>query len=380
MVTLEGDVGRSASLFLRPCQTLVAYRSTRAQYLPRHTCVPESEVVRAVLHMLQGFPGEIFVRVEHEGDSSSGRSCATSNRFALSSTATSGLAIASLSPETLASVLEDFIRLGSIAEYLRAFVADADASSLLASAPTEISSSLPMSDGGGCAKHGITTNSFVACVRRHTQDFQDAIASHDRWLYRTQRGLRGNAQEAATASANDAHDNLLDTATERVGKRSLSEGPTGETLLGLLELVRDEAECLELVMRLVTAGAVWWSEIGVLPDKAINTAATPMSLRARTGRLLDVLYEAVVEDGVIGRPSSTWHARRCTEVGPRCRRRGWLLRIFFEVLAPYLDLLESWTAQGRLIDSHGELFLSRVGTERAEIAVGRNPKARSSAR
>lgn len=329
--------------FIRPCQTLEACQSTIPVALPRRHSVPEADVARAALYMLQGLPGDTFVLVQeaHELDND----CESRNRgFALSASAKCDLAVASLSPLALAGILEEFIRLGNVAEYLRAFVADAE--------------ELPMRTASRNSpeetKHGNTTLVFVACVKRHLEAFEDAIAHRDRRLYLRQRGLDsqeqsvGIADEMTTISTN--RDRLSDES-ERGGRVS------GETLLGLLSLLRPVSESLKFIARLVEVTAGSWIVHPPAPRTPANDSVG--NLRERTGLLLAALYDSLVSDALL---------RRAAQGPPRPDdgalapwRRGWHLNVFLEVLAPYLRLLDTWITEGRLLDPHGELFFSQTG-------------------
>lgn len=329
--------------FIRPCQTLEACQSTIPVGLPRRRSVPEADVARAALHMLQGLPGDTFVLVQeaHELDND----CASRNRgFALSASAKCDLAVASLSPLALAGVLEEFIRLGNVAECLRAFVADAED----LRTPTASRNSLEE------AKHGNTTQVFVACVKRHFEAFEDAIAHRGRRLYLRQRGLDSPEQSVVIADGRteiSTNWDCLSDESERDGRVS------GETLLGLLSLLRPISESLKVIARLVEVTAGSWIIHPPTPRTPGNNNVG--SLRERTGLLLAALYDSLVSDALL---------RRAVKGPPRLDdgalapwRRGWHLNVFLEVLAPYLGLLDTWINEGRLLDPHGELFLSQAG-------------------
>ncbi|CAN0114916.1 unnamed protein product, partial [Ectocarpus sp. 12 AP-2014] len=360
----DGDVDGLS--FLRPCQTLEACQTRGGKAVGRRRrSIPEAEVVRAALHMLAGLSGDIFVR-RVSGDASDtggeqlpqkeghgpagargtggggrtgGGSSGPSRRwgvvpgsasarrgqewFSLSESAASDLAVASLSPEALAGVLEDLVRVGSTAEYLRAFVADAEGSASVAAeaAAAVLRQSVPRGQGDG----------------------GDAPAEHD--------------------------------------SSSSSSSGSGETIVGLLSLLRPEAESLELTRQLVEDGAGWWvatppeEEQSVWPRnrrrrRAGDTHAerhvgggSDAGLHERTGRLLSVLHDALVSSALVGigptPPEKSRGVGDTEALAPR--RRGWLLHVFCEVLAPYLRLVDSWITEGRLVDPHGELFFSRIG-------------------
>lgn len=150
---------------------------------------------------------------------------------------------------------------------------------------------------------------------------------------------------------------------------------SAETLLGIFDLLREEAESLQLTRRLVEAGAGWWAETppgeGTRPGEG-----TDGGLRERTGKLLAVLYNALLEGALVGRPlramgagdgggapSSKAGVHSYTVMASMAvaRRRGWLLSVFCEVLAPYLRLMDTWVTEGRIEDPHGELFFSQIG-------------------
>lgn len=174
--------------FLRPCQTLEAYQSMLPPRAVRRRTIPEAEVVRAALHMLQGLAGEIFVRVDSDTDNIS--ECGSTvrrgfRRFALSATAAGGLGVASLSPAALASALDDFIYIGCAAEYLRAFVADAEASALYAARSPGVTATATgrvsrsatvgpapngIDNGRASSKHGHATQVRANCVSRLLYD------------------------------------------------------------------------------------------------------------------------------------------------------------------------------------------------------------------
>ncbi|CAN0207634.1 unnamed protein product, partial [Scytosiphon promiscuus] len=428
-----GDPGGESAApmppFLRPCQVLEACQTQGgAAVWRRRRSVPEAEVVRAALHMLQGLSGEIFVRGDgsSHGDGAGGRdldhlrlganlgvgkmtgdgrpggreagpwngprSGTTGGTikgvawFSLSESAESDLAVASLSPEALVGVLGDLVRIGSTAEYLRAFVADAVASETgrtAAAATTQShggnaprggslrsygssshergSSGGETSGGGGggvmggSPKHGHTTQAFVACVRRQLEAFEDDVARRDRWLYRRQQGRDSGPGDRSAA------------------------GGSGETIVGLLSLLQPQVESLELTRQLVEAGAGWWISTPPVegdlrrrqrqrrPGSKGHVGGGGGDLRERTGRLLSVLHDALVSSALLGagygRPESSVDrdggGGDCGAVAPR--RQGWLLRVFCEVLAPYLRLVDAWITEGRLFDPHGELFFSRIG-------------------
>ncbi|CAM9700389.1 unnamed protein product [Ectocarpus sp. 4 AP-2014] len=347
--------------FLRPCQTLEACQTQGGEAIGRRRrSIPEAEVVRAALHMLAGLSGDIFVRrvrgdasdtggeqvpqqgrhraVGARGNGGGGRTgggsrgpggrwdvvsgSARTRRgqewFSLSESAASDLAVASLSPEALASVLEDLVRVGSTAEYLRAFVTDAEGSASVAA--------------------GAAASVLRQSVPRGQGDGGDAAAGHD---------------------------------------SSSSGSGCGETIVGLLSLLRPEAESLELTRQLVEDGAGWWvpippKEEGVWPRnwRRRRTGAerhvgggSGADLHERTGRLLSVLHDALVSSALVGiGPTPPEKSRGVGDTAARApRRRGWLLHVFCEVLAPYLRLVDSWITEGRLLDPHGELFFSRIG-------------------
>lgn len=367
-----GGEGRPAS-FLRPCQTLEACEEVQTLGPARRVGIPEAEVVRAALHMLQGLPGNIFVRtVGRSGEGgSTGGPAGRIGRFALSASATRELAVMSLSPEALASVLGDFVRVGCVAEYLRAFVADAEASALATDGSGEVLAptggpSAPATAEGTCKKHGYTTQAFAACVRLELEAFEVAVARRDSWLYRRQRG---------NAGAGRGLPGVVDDAPGNTGEQSPRESPSGETLLGLLELLRDEARSLERMMELVERGAGWWHDIPGGSSEGAGVGAD--ELRARTGRLLAVLYDAVVADAAVGHPVAVLSIPSHVSPGmaPRASRRcGWLLHLFGEVLAPYLRLMDAWVSEGRIEDPHGELFFSRIDALGAERLTAQMPR------
>lgn len=168
--------------FLRPCQTLEAFQSMLPPRAARRRTIPEAEVVRAALHMLQGLAGEMFVKVDSGTDNSGDYGSTVRRgfrRFALCASAASGLGVATLSPAALASALDDFVSLGCTAEYLRAFVADAEASALYAAqspgvavtATSRVSRSAVagrapngIDSGGASSKHGYATQVRALCV------------------------------------------------------------------------------------------------------------------------------------------------------------------------------------------------------------------------
>ncbi|CAM9190719.1 unnamed protein product [Ectocarpus sp. 6 AP-2014] len=358
---LDGDVDGSS--FLRPCQTLEACQTRGGKAVGRRRrSIPEAEVVRAALHMLAGLSGDIFVRrvrgdasdiggeqlpqqerhraVGARGTGGGGRTGGGSRGFggrwgvvsgsararrgqewfSLSESAASDLAVASLSPEALAGVLEDLVRVGSTAEYLRAFVTDAEGSASVAA-------------------------EAAAAVLR-------------------QRVPRGHGDGRDTAAEHDS---------------SSSSSGSGETIVGLLSLLRPEAESLELIRQLVEDGAGWW--VATLPEEEEEDAwprnrrrrqtgaerhvggGSGAGLHERTGRLLSVLHDALVSSALVGiGPTPPEKSRGIGDTAARApRRRGWLLHMFCEVLAPYLRLIDSWITGGRLLDPHGELFFSRIG-------------------
>ncbi|CAN0461403.1 unnamed protein product, partial [Hapterophycus canaliculatus] len=82
----------------------------------------------------------------------------------------------------------------------------------------------------------------------------------------------------------------------------------------------------------------------------------------RTGRLLSVLHDALVSSALVGagrRRLRSGGARDCGDSLAPCWQ-GWLLRVFCEVLAPYLRLVDAWITEGRLFDPLDELFFSRI--------------------
>lgn len=193
--TLGGGLNTRSSPppFLRPCQTLEAYQYTRPPRAVRRRCIPEAEVARAALHMLQGLGGEIFELVSDNGN---GDACGTSDRrgfkrFALSDFAVRDLGVASLSPAALSSVLDEFVSLGCTAQYLRDFIADAANSALYAArSPSVVSAATrgrapnsAAADNGtprlipgrrASSKHGHTTQ-VCACRRCTTQKLECAV-------------------------------------------------------------------------------------------------------------------------------------------------------------------------------------------------------------
>ncbi|CAM9470490.1 unnamed protein product [Laminaria digitata] len=327
--SLNGGGGGGGSIvvpFLRPCQTLEACQncqSYRKAGTLRRRSIPEAEVVRAALHMLQGLAGDIFVRVGpdcHEGGGGerprkSGLETAAATarhpRFSLSASAASGLAVASLSPIALAGVLGDFVRIGNVAEHLRAFTEDAEASAAVAAAPTATA-------------------------------------------------VRERSDEPTVRQG-------------RFGNGSGRSGGSGETLLGLLSLLRREAESLEVTLRLVRAGAGWW--VDTPPGEGTRPGRGAGGLRERTGRLLAALHDELVSDALVRRPPLGRGTPAIGALGANALdanaldapdalaplRPGWLLRVFCEVLTPYLRLVDSWITEGRISDPHGELFFSRIG-------------------
>eukprot|EP00903_Cladosiphon_okamuranus_P015208 g14056.t1 len=395
----ESDVV-PARAFLRPCQTLEACQTLGERAAARRRSIPEAEVVREALHMLQGLSGDIFVRVDNKaspedhyrshqnhpgpwmkddgsggreksrrrasginGSTESGRTSvlpSTREWFSLSASAARDLAVASLSPEALAGLLGELVRLGSVAEYLRAFVADARTSASVAAAAA-CRGGVGNNYGGGGASdcaHGHTTQAFVACVRRQMEAFEDAVERRDRdfYLRQTARGSGGGG-----------------------GSLGIKAPRRGETLVGLLSLLRPEAESLEVTKNLVEAGAGWWVNNppggpagqgsqrrqggGSADASAGRRGSRGAGLRERTGRLLAVLHDALVSSELVGTalPSQggAGDGARAPLAQRRRRRHGWLLRVFCAVLTPYLRLLDSWITEGRIFDPHGELFLSQ---------------------
>eukprot|EP00752_Nemacystus_decipiens_P005155 g4678.t1 len=425
--------------FLRPCQTLEACQTLGGGAAGRCRSIPEAEVVRAALHMLQGLSGDLFVRAndkvspqdhtphhqnqyhyDHPGPgikndrsggrerprrrsapgSSGGGGGAESGRasalpggrewFSLSASAARDLAVASLSPEALAGLLGELVGLGSVAEYLRAFVADAEASASVAAAGAARRGGAESDNcgdrassgeegggggggGGGGCKHGHTTQAFVACVRHQLEAFEDAVARQDRGLY---------LRQTARGSGGGNHDDRGSSAGGIAAPRTV------ETLVGTLSLLRREAEALEVTKNLVEAGAGWW--VGCPPggpvgegsqrwpgrrpaDATAGRGSREGGLRERTGRLLAVLHEAVVSSALVGTGLPRQGGGGDGARAPR--RHGWLLRIFCAVLAPYLRLLDSWITEGIIFDPHGELFLSQSGGGGSNVGApvrGRN--------
>lgn len=362
--------------FLRPCQTLEAYQATRSAGVLRRRSIPEAEVVRAALHMLQGLAGDIFVRTDacggcsgvravdvvHGGGGGGGggrggrgerrgaghRDSGESNgRFALSAKAANDLAVASLSPGALAAVLGDFVRMGNVAEYLRCFVADAEASTSAAATRFTVYNPTadPPRENRNACKHGHTTQAFAACVRRQLEAFEDAVAERDRRLYRRQQ-------------RDVEHGKLPAAVDRRPSSGPRQEGGAGsETIIGLLSLLKREAESLEITRRLVEDGAGWWTDTA--PVEGTRPGKGAGGLRERTGRLLATLHDALVSDslvrGTVGDPSEF------DDKALAPQRRGWLLSVFCEVLAPYLRLVDAWVTKGNIVDPHGELFFSQRG-------------------
>lgn len=390
--------------FLRPCQTLEICQNARAAGAHRRKSVPEAAVARAALHMLQGLAGEVFVRVavdagggggdgsESESTVGAGRNNGGSGglreRFALSSSAASELAVASLSPGALASALGEFVRIGSVAEYLRAFVADAEASTSPAAAAAAAATAAAAAasnrgtsrhpgaarrESGRERKHGHTTQAFTACVRRQLEAFEDVVAQRDRSLYRRQRGLDGDDRLFAQTPPltpptptppppPPSNGNPLSgpPRRERAGAAAAAAA-SGETLLGLLALLRPEAQSLELMMRLVEAGAGWWDQS--LRRRGAQPQENAGGLRERTGRLLAALYDSLVTDAlVVGPPAKGFGSDASASAGARSPLRcGWVLHVFCEVLAPYLRLVDAWITEGKIVDPHGEIFFSQIG-------------------
>lgn len=383
------SVGTSGSPppFLRPCQTLEAFQSVRPRGAVSRRSIPEAEVARAAMDMLQGLAGDIFVRLnEDSGKCSTNRGgdpCRTDRsfcRFALSMYAASDLAISTLSPEALAGVLDDFVQLGCTAEYLRAFVADADASALIAAGTQGALPPLPPSHERRSkswreCKHGHATQAFVDCVRRQLGTFEDAVAIRDRWLYRRQRDQDGNLDSNDSCPDHSQYP-TMNSAVHNEGTRRDDGNPSlqrkgggtgsGETLLGIFELLRGEAESMFFTRRLVEAGAGWWAETPA--GKGTRPGEGAGGLRERTGRLLVSLYDALLTDALVSRPllgarvslpRSRPHGT--VAAAAEVRRRGWLLSVFCNVLAPYLRLMDAWVTEGRIVDPHGELFFSQTG-------------------
>lgn len=387
-----GDDESVRAPFLRPCQTLEACQnsqSCRKTGTLRRRSIPEAEFVRAALHMLQGLAGDIFVRIgldcrgggggvggldgrARESDGDSTAATAGHSRFALSASAAGGLAVPSLSPVALAGVLGDFLQIGNVAEHLRAFTADAESSALVAQArPASGCGRGEGGGGGGERKHGHATQAFAACVRRQLEAFEDTVAERGRWLYRRQRGLStGDAPDnspeggIAAATAEATVRERPDERSRRKNRRNDGSGGSGATLLGLLSLLRREVESLELTLQLVRAGAGWWADtppgVGTRPGRGAG------GLRERTGRLLTALHDELVSNALVRRPQletgthelGALDADALDALAPL--RLGWLLRVFCEVLTPYLRLIDCWITEGRISDPHGELFFSWI--------------------
>lgn len=287
------------------------------------------------------------------------RGCGESHgRFALSAKAASHLAVSSLSPGALAAALGDFVRMGDVAEYLRCFVADAET---LASAAGETSRAYdptvgppPRENRDDECKHGHTTQAFAACVRRQLEAFEDAVAERDRRLYGLQQQQRG-LEHGTLPTAVDRH-------RSSGGLLDQDGGASSETILGLLFLLKREAESLELTRRLVEDGAGWWTDTA--PVEGARPRKGAGGLRERTGRLLAALHDALVSDALVRGPVRG-PIRDASEFGEEAlapqQRRGWLLSVFCEVLAPYLRLVDAWVTKGKIVDPHGELFFSQRG-------------------
>lgn len=335
-------------------------------------------MIRAVLHMFQGLAGRVFVRVG-AGERTSGnrnvkgvgerggtrprREFNSPNsrcKFSLSTWAVNNLAIASLSPGALSSVLGDFVRIGSVAEYLRGFIADAEASTSVAAAsrgtlpphPLAAVHSAQCEKKGEC-KHGHSTHALAACVRRQLEAFEDVAAQWDRWLYRRQSDMdyHKEVDGAATGWANRNH-------VSESHRKDKEGSASVETIIGLLSLVRREAKSLDITRELVEAGAGWWVEtppgVGMRPGEGAG------GLRERTGRLLTVLHDSLVEGALVQLPAERGQFGIGSEaIAPL--RRGWILQVFCEVLAPYLRLVDTWITEGKIIDPHNELFFSQTG-------------------
>lgn len=226
----------------------------------------------------------------------------------------------------------------------------------------------------------------MACVRRQLEAFEGAVGRRDRWLYRRQRGLneqpgQQHPEEYDLHRRRQQHRHQWEDAhgpCKKIGgdKRQGVAG-SGETLLGLLDLLRVEAESLYLTRRLVATGAGWWtkasaSEVTRSPERSTG------SLRQRTGKLLGSLQDALVKGALVSQPlrspapgagdreAVSWEAGACPSAATAAttatpRQRGWLLAVFCEVLAPYLRLMDPWISEGRIEDPHGELFFSQIG-------------------
>lgn len=379
-------------------------------------------------------------------------SVSISGRFALSDSAADDLAVASLSQAALTSVLQELVELGSVAEYLRRFVADAEASGSVAASTASLASHgrrTRRSDDE--CKHGHATQAFTACVKRQLEGFEDVVAQRDRFLYRRQRGLRDceryhDRQRGAEAGAvtaalgRAAEDEAVrvrpsafrehqkegssrDSSRFHLGtgggtipdwkKNGTNVSGSGETILGLLTLLRKESRSLAQTQRLVMSAAGWW--VKTSPGQGMRPGdGTAGGLRQRTAQLLTTLHDSMVEESLVwgqamrsmtqatahrdgprstrGTASDKTHenflgrARKqegCKSCGSRlfsdgsrgeereevhealapCRRHGWRLQIFCEVLAPYLRLVDSWITEGKISDPHGELFFSQIGVD-----------------
>lgn len=223
-------------------------------------------------------------------------------------------------------------------------------------------------------------------MRRQLEAFEGAVGRRDRWLYRRQRGLdeeRGQlcSEEHDLYRERQHHLHRRQDAHEPCkksgGDKRQGAAGSGETLLGLLDLLRVEAESLQLTRRLVSTGAGWWMETSASEGTQSSERSTG-SLRQRTGKLLASLHDALVEGALVSRPlrspapgtgdgeAVSWGAEACSRAATASatatpRQRGWLLAVFCEVLAPYLRLMDPWITEGRIEDPHGELFFSQIG-------------------
>ncbi|KAG5178365.1 Spc98 family-domain-containing protein [Tribonema minus] len=254
--------------------------------------VLEAEAVTAALQMMQGLQSSLFAMPPHAS--------LPPRPFRLAAEAPA-TALLHLSPLALRALVQWATRLGSDAEYLRAFVlrvrGDGEAAI--------------RGEGGGAPapRFGAVACAFAEEIGRHLAEFEHCAARLERGLYLAQRG-RG--PQNATV-----------------------------TLMGLKAKLNAAARHLRQLVRLVEAAVpAWWvSSDAAAASSAHSKAASSASGRAlQAATLLDALCNGLEASALVTADAHSAQ-QRADQGGPSGR---WRLHLLAVALQPYLCVLSRW--------------------------------------
>jgi Gamma tubulin complex component N-terminal len=367
----------------RPCELLASLirtpsSVTHAQYST--SIVPETDIVTAVLHMLQGLSSAIFDR---HSDSTTTASTnvggdtgvaavvnSVDTVFLLTAAAADNMAVLHLSPLTLRHLLEWCIDIANTVEYIRMFVdtVQTDAVHAMAHYTATASSSTGSTSS---AKHqqcefGSVISAFAECISEQLQAFEAHCAKLERRLYKAQQG---GSRKDVNSTAN-----------------------SGVTLTATLIQLQDEltvskhVQRLQDMQQLISKGVPFWCDVykeSVNNSSNSHTNSTTgtsnrngAAVLQSNGRkaaavLLDVIHEALITDGLLHSTSSQSAMSSIVSQYTASQQQQqhsitlnstvsdqWLLYLFSRTVKPLLQILDTWLSVGKICDTHSELFIS----------------------